>query len=48
MSHLDYSNSLLVGITDKAITKMQHVPNAAAKVVLIGQNMIVQVQQGLN
>ena len=34
MSHLDYSSNLLVQTTDKAITKMQHVENVAARMVL--------------
>ena len=41
MSHLDYSNSLLVGITDKTVTKMQCVQNAANQGgSRKGQNMI--------
>ena len=32
--HLDYSNSLLMGLPKKSINLMQHVQNTAAKVML--------------
>ena len=36
ISHLDYSNSLLVGLPEKSINLMQHVQNTLAKVILNG------------
>ena len=33
-SHLDYANALYTGLPDCDIAKLQHVQNAAAKVVL--------------
>ena len=35
MSHLDYCNSILVGLPDVAISKMQHIQNIAAKNVVL-------------
>ena len=34
MSHLDYANSLLIGLPDITINKLQHVQNMCAKLVL--------------
>ena len=34
MSHLDYCNSVLVGLPDVDISKMQHIQNIAAKMVV--------------
>ena len=34
MSHLDYGNSLLYGISEQLLTKLQRVQNAAARVIL--------------
>ena len=49
MSHMDNSNSFLLGITDESIYKMQHVHNAAEKVALKkNRNYLVEVEQGLN
>ena len=45
MSHLDYSNSLLVGVIDKAINKMHCEQNIAAQVVLKNWNKVVQVDK---
>ena len=33
-SHLDYANALYIGLPDCDIAKLQHVQNAAAKVLL--------------
>ena len=35
MSHLDYCNSILVGLPDVDISKMQHIQNIAAKMVIL-------------
>ena len=35
MSHLDYCNSVLVGLPDVDISKMQHIQNIAAKMVVL-------------
>ena len=35
MSHLDYCNSILVGLPDVDISKMQHFQNIAAKMVVL-------------
>ena len=35
MSHLDYCNSLLVSLPDVDISKMQHIQNIAAKMVVL-------------
>ena len=35
MSHLDYCNSILVGLPDVDISKMQHIQNIAAKMVVL-------------
>ena len=35
MSHLDYCNSILVGLPDVDISKMQHIQNTAAKMVVL-------------
>ena len=34
MSHLDYCNSVLAGLPDVDIFKMQHIQNIAAKMVV--------------
>ena len=34
ISHLDYANSILIGVPDVTIKQLQHVQNMAAKVVL--------------
>ena len=33
ISHLDYANSILIGVLDVTIKQLQHVQNMAAKVV---------------
>ena len=35
ISHLDYCNSILVGLPEVDITKMQHIQNIAAKMVVL-------------
>ena len=35
ISHLDYCNSILVGLPEVDITKMQHIQNTAAKMVVL-------------
>ena len=35
MSHLDYCNSVLVGLPDVDISKMQHIQNIAARMVVL-------------
>ena len=35
MSHLDYCNSILVGLPEVNISKMQHIQNIAAKMVVL-------------
>ena len=35
ISHLDYCNSILVGLPEVNITKMQHIQNIAAKMVVL-------------
>ena len=42
MSHIDYSNSILYGISNQEIQKMQRIQNICAKLVLRKTDIIVQ------
>ena len=46
MSHLDYGNSLLYGISEQLLSKLQRVQNAAARIVL-GYNKRDHISEGL-